>query len=104
MRRLIMILSILSTVANLFAQTPLLNLDEKGVVIDGYDPVAYFTLGKPTKGIETISSSYNGASYYFSSNENKNIFDALMEATKVCSLGQITTALFDVGGQYRRNM
>jgi methylmalonyl-CoA mutase len=36
--------------------------------------------------------------------ENKNMFDALMEATKVCSLGQITTALFEVGGQYRRNM
>jgi hypothetical protein len=27
-----------------------------------------------------------------------------MEATKVCSLGQITAALFEVGGQYRRNM
>ncbi|MXN90519.1 methylmalonyl-CoA mutase [Flavobacterium sp. Sd200] len=36
--------------------------------------------------------------------QNKNIFEALMEATKVCSLGQITTALFEVGGQYRRNM
>jgi methylmalonyl-CoA mutase len=36
--------------------------------------------------------------------QNKNIFDALMEATKVCSLGQITHALFEVGGQYRRNM
>ncbi|MBL6963782.1 MAG: methylmalonyl-CoA mutase family protein [Bacteroidetes bacterium] len=35
---------------------------------------------------------------------NKNIFEALMEATKVCSIGQITSALFDVGGQYRRNM
>ncbi|HEX9981201.1 MAG TPA: methylmalonyl-CoA mutase family protein [Flavobacterium sp.] len=35
---------------------------------------------------------------------NKNMFEKLMEATKVCSLGQITTALFDVGGQYRRNM
>lgn len=35
---------------------------------------------------------------------NKNIFDALMEACKVCSLGQITKALFEVGGQYRRNM
>src|SRR5687767_13727011 len=35
---------------------------------------------------------------------NKNIFAELMEATKVCSLGQITTALFEVGGQYRRNM
>ncbi|OXG05816.1 hypothetical protein B0A64_12110 [Flavobacterium araucananum] len=34
----------------------------------------------------------------------ENLFDHLMEATKVCSLGQITSALFEVGGQYRRNM
>ena len=36
--------------------------------------------------------------------QNKNIFEALMEACKVCSLGQITASLFEVGGQYRRNM
>ena len=36
--------------------------------------------------------------------QNKNIFTELMEASKVCSLGQITKALFEVGGQYRRNM
>jgi len=35
---------------------------------------------------------------------NENIFQALMEATKVCTLGQITHALYEVGGQYRRNM
>lgn len=35
---------------------------------------------------------------------NQNIFEELMEAAKVCSLGQITKALFEVGGQYRRNM
>ena len=35
---------------------------------------------------------------------NQNIFEALMEVCKVCSLGQITKALFEVGGQYRRNM
>ena len=34
----------------------------------------------------------------------ENIFEVLMEASKHCSLGQITNALFDVGGQYRRNM
>jgi methylmalonyl-CoA mutase len=33
-----------------------------------------------------------------------NIFEALMEAAKYCSLGQITNSLFDIGGQYRRNM
>ena len=36
--------------------------------------------------------------------QNENLFDKLMEVTKVCSLGQITEALFKVGGQYRRNM
>ncbi|WP_203293400.1 methylmalonyl-CoA mutase family protein [Luteirhabdus pelagi] len=36
--------------------------------------------------------------------QNENMFEKLMEATKVCSLGQITEALFEVGGQYRRNM
>ncbi|MCK0177893.1 methylmalonyl-CoA mutase family protein [Flavobacteriaceae bacterium S0862] len=35
---------------------------------------------------------------------NENIFEALMEVCKKCSLGQITNALFEVGGQYRRNM
>ncbi len=36
--------------------------------------------------------------------QNDNLFEELMEATKYCSLGQITNALFEVGGQYRRNM
>ncbi len=36
--------------------------------------------------------------------QNKNLFGALMEASKVCSLGQMTRALYEVGGQYRRNM
>ncbi|MDG2058579.1 MAG: methylmalonyl-CoA mutase family protein, partial [Flavobacteriales bacterium] len=36
--------------------------------------------------------------------QNKNIFEALMNSSKTCSLGEITNALFEVGGQYRRNM
>jgi methylmalonyl-CoA mutase N-terminal domain/subunit len=36
--------------------------------------------------------------------ENKNVFEVLMDAVRCCSLGQITNALFEVGGQYRRNM
>jgi methylmalonyl-CoA mutase len=35
---------------------------------------------------------------------NENMFEELMEISKICSLGQITHALFEVGGQYRRNM
>ena len=36
--------------------------------------------------------------------EGGNLFDALLDTVRVASLGQITEALFDVGGQYRRNM
>jgi len=36
--------------------------------------------------------------------KNENLFEKIMDTTKVCSLGQITAALFEVGGQYRRNM
>lgn len=50
------------------------------------------------KVIEQVNKVQNAAV------QNQNIFEQLMEATKVCSLGQITAALFEVGGQYRRNM
>ena len=33
-----------------------------------------------------------------------SVFEALMQACKVCTLGQLSNALYDVGGQYRRNM
>ncbi len=36
--------------------------------------------------------------------QNGNVFEVLMDAVRCCSLGQITSALFEVGGQYRRNM
>jgi len=36
--------------------------------------------------------------------DDRNVFEVLMGAVRVCSLGQITHALFEVGGQYRRNM
>jgi methylmalonyl-CoA mutase len=36
--------------------------------------------------------------------DNKNVFEVLMDAVRCCSLGQITNALFEVGGQYRRSM
>ena len=36
--------------------------------------------------------------------DNANVFAVLMDAVRVCSLGQITHALFEVGGQYRRSM
>ena len=35
---------------------------------------------------------------------NQNVFEVLVDAARGCSLGQITNALFEVGGQYRRRM
>jgi YHS domain-containing protein len=57
------------------AKGPKLNLDEKGVILKGYDPVAYFKQGKPVKGDPKISSTYGGAIYYFASAADKSEFD-----------------------------
>jgi YHS domain-containing protein len=54
---------------------PKLNLDAKGVILKGYDPVAYFKQGKAVKGNPSISSTYNGATYLFASESDKADFD-----------------------------
>lgn len=46
-----------------------------GLAIQGYDPVAYFTDNKPTKGDPKIASEYEGAKYLFLSTEHKRLFD-----------------------------
>ncbi len=50
-----------------------------GVAINGYDPVAYFTQSKPVAGNKAYSSSWNDATWYFSSVENKLKFDGAPE-------------------------
>jgi YHS domain-containing protein len=57
------------------AKRPVLNLDEKGVILKGYDPVAYFKQGKAVKGDPKYSSNYGGAIYYFASADDKAEFD-----------------------------
>jgi YHS domain-containing protein len=49
---------------------------ENNVAIKGYDPVAYFTLGKAVKGSKDMAVSYQGIIYYFSSAGNKDLFKA----------------------------
>lgn len=56
-------------------KAPKLNVDEKGVILKGYDPVAYFKQGKAVKGNPSITSTYNGAVYYFASKADKADFD-----------------------------
>lgn len=47
---------------------------EKGLAIQGYDPVSYFTQKKAVKGKTSIATTFEGVTYYFASNENKEIF------------------------------
>jgi YHS domain-containing protein len=51
-----------------------INLDAHGVALDGYDPVAYFDGGKPTRGTATISASYGGARYVFATAAHRRAF------------------------------
>ena len=83
----------------------LVNVDRKGVALKGYDPVAYFTVGKPTKGDRAISATYRGATYWFSSGQNKQAFEADPEKYEpqfggYCGYAASINKLADIGPQY----
>jgi YHS domain-containing protein len=56
-------------------ETTKVNVDSKGVILKGYDAVAYFTQGKPVKGDPAIKSTYHGATHLFASAADKAAFD-----------------------------
>lgn len=47
--------------------------------IDGYDPVAYFTLGQPTRGAADITHEWNGATWHFANAQHRDAFVAAPE-------------------------
>jgi YHS domain-containing protein len=51
-----------------------INLDANGVALGGYDPVAYFERGTPTKGKPAIYASYGGARYFFATAAHRQTF------------------------------
>lgn len=53
----------------------LVNLNKEGVIIEGYDPVAYFTDNKPVKGDPRFTAKYEGATYWFASAEHAGLFN-----------------------------
>ena len=58
-----------------------------------------------SRTIAKVSTGYSGAwKLQEAATKNENTFEQLLEATKYCSLGQLTDAMFGVGGQYRSNM
>jgi YHS domain-containing protein len=75
MRRLGYVMFLVLAVASAFAEKTLVNVDEAGIALKGYDPVAYFTDNAPMKGQPQFSSRYKGATYYFASAEHKKTFD-----------------------------
>ncbi len=56
------------------ASASAVNVDKDGLAIRGYDPVAYFTLGKPTPGDAQFTSAFEGATYRFSTAANRDAF------------------------------
>ena len=51
-----------------------INVDAQGLALRGYDPVAYFQGGKPTRGSENLAASYGGARYLFTSESHRKLF------------------------------
>lgn len=77
MKKLFLALLVATVVLPLAAQTKtLLNLDKTGVAIQGYDPVAFFTDGRPVKGKPEFPARHNGALYHFASKEHRDLFKA----------------------------
>ena len=67
----LMIFASLSTVA---LAKELNNLDGNGVALQGYDPVAFFTDGRPVRGNQQFQTQYHGATFYFASAGHKATF------------------------------
>jgi YHS domain-containing protein len=81
------------------------NIDAAGFGLHGYDPVAYFTVGKPTEGSENFEATYEGVRYRFSSAENRDAFNK--QPTKYvpafggfCAMGTALGKKFDGDPNY----
>ena len=77
------------------------NADATGVVLRGYDPVAYFTVGKPVHGSEQFSAEHGGGKYLFSTAANRDAFVANPEKYApqyggYCAFGVALGKKFDV--------
>jgi len=76
MKRFILLSFVVFVALPALSQTKtLVNTDKSGLALQGYDPVAFFTEGKPVKGKPEFSSTNNMATYYFASVEDKSLFE-----------------------------
>ena len=85
------------------SETAQVNVDSKGVILKGYDAVAFFTQRKPVIGNPGIESTYQGATYLFASAANKADFDKdpakyAPQYGGFCAYGVVNGILSDIGG------
>ncbi len=74
MRTFLLYLGALIAFAVLAPAAEVVNVDKNGLALQGYDPVAYFTDGKPLKGSAEFTASYKGVAYQFVSAEHRDMF------------------------------
>jgi YHS domain-containing protein len=75
----VLVLAALAAAAPAGALSPVNERMLGGVALDGYDPVAYFTVGKPVEGSKEHAAEWNGATWRFASAENRAKFLAAPE-------------------------
>ncbi len=75
MKKGIVFICLLLTSLQLVAQQQKINLNKEQVAVEGYDVVAYFTENKAVKGNSMYQATDHGATYYFSSQKNKEAFE-----------------------------
>lgn len=75
MKRILLTIIALLTVARLAAAGEVINVDPQGLALQGYDPVGYFTDDKPIKGDPKFTATYKGGTYLFASAAHKKTFE-----------------------------
>ena len=69
-----LLFSVMAAAAIAAKELTLVNVDSNGVVLHGYDPVAYFTEGAAVKGDWKYTATYQGGTYHFASEANEKLF------------------------------
>lgn len=75
MKTVVVTLLIFASLSTVALAKELNNVDGNGVALQGYDPVAFFTDGRPVRGDQQFQTQYHGATYYFASAEHKATFE-----------------------------
>ncbi len=87
--------------ATMTAVSAAVNVSSAGLALKGFDPVAYFTVGEPTKGTATFATTWQGAAYHFANAANRDAFAAAPEKYApqyggYCAMGVAGGAKFDI--------